>query len=85
MVKEVLLCQIINGLLAKDESLQLKNDQANVTWDTRQYKRGTCKTYYLYFDEVNADPVIFHWKYNLNDIDVSEEVIVDTLPLKKSS
>ena len=40
---------------------------------------------YLYFEEVNAEPVIFHWKYNLDDIDVSEEVIVDTLLLKKSS
>ena len=40
---------------------------------------------YLYFEEVNAEPVVFHWKYNLGDIDVSEEVIVDTLPLKKSS
>ena len=33
----------------------------------------------------NAEPVVFHWKYNLNDIDVSEEIITDTLPLKKSS
>lgn len=40
---------------------------------------------YRYFDEVNEEPVVFHWKYNLDDIDVSEEVIVDTLPLKKSS
>ena len=40
---------------------------------------------YKYFDEVNEEPVIFHWKYNLDDIDVSEEVIVDTLPIKKSS
>ena len=40
---------------------------------------------YLYFEEVNAEPVVFHWKYNLDDIDVSEEVIVDTLLLKKSS
>ena len=39
----------------------------------------------LYFDEVNAEPVVFHWKYNLDDIDVSEEIIVDTLPLEKSS
>ena len=28
---------------------------------------------------------MFHWKYNLDDIDVSEEIIVDTLPVKKSS
>lgn len=40
---------------------------------------------YLYFNEVNAEPVIFHWKYNLDDIDVSEEIIVDTLPIIKSS
>ena len=40
---------------------------------------------YLYFEEANAEPVVFHWKYNLDDVDVSEEVIVDTLPLKKSS
>ena len=37
---------------------------------------------YLYFEEVNADPVVFHWKYNLDDIDVSEKVSVETLPIK---
>lgn len=60
---------------------------------TRQMLRGIrvkskeelTKRIYLYFEEVNAEPVIFHWKYNLDDIDVSEEIIVDTLPLKKSS
>lgn len=60
---------------------------------TRQMLRGIrvkskeelTKRIYLYFEEVNAEPVIFHWKYNLDDIDVSEEAIVDTLPLKKSS
>ena len=39
---------------------------------------------HLYFDEVNAEPVVFHWKYKLDDIDVSEEIITDTLPLKQS-
>ena len=34
---------------------------------------------YLYFDEINADPVVFHWKYKMDDIDVSEEPKVDTL------
>ena len=38
-----------------------------------------------YFLEINEEPVVFHWKYNLDDIDVSEEIIVDTLPIKKSS
>lgn len=40
---------------------------------------------YHYFVEVNEEPVVFHWKYKLDDLDVSEEIIVDTLPLKKSS
>lgn len=40
---------------------------------------------YKYFDEVNADPVVYHWKYRLEEIDPSEEVVVDTLPVKKSS
>lgn len=40
---------------------------------------------YKYFAEINEDPIVFHWKYNLDDIDVSEEIIVDTLPVKKSS
>ena len=34
---------------------------------------------YLYFEEVNEEPVVHHWKYKLDDIDVSEELIVDTL------
>ena len=38
---------------------------------------------YRYFAEINEEPIVFHWKYNLDDIDVSEEIIVDTLPVKK--
>ena len=40
---------------------------------------------YLYFDEVNEEPIVFRWKYKLDDIDVSEEIITDTLPLRQSS
>jgi len=36
---------------------------------------------YKYFTEINEEPIVFHWKYNLDDIDVSEEIIVDTLPV----
>ena len=60
---------------------------------TRQMLRGIrvktkdelIERIYKYFDEVNEEPVVFHWKYNLDDVDVSEEVIVDTLRVKKSS
>lgn len=37
---------------------------------------------YKYFEEVNADPVVYHWKYKLDEMDSSEEVQVDILPLK---
>ena len=60
---------------------------------TRQMLRGIrvrskdelTQRIYQYFVEVNGEPVVFHWKYKLDDLDVSEEIIVDTLPLKKSS
>ena len=48
-------------------------------------KEELVRRIYLYFDEVNAEPVVFHWKYHLDDVDVSEETVVDTLPLKQSS
>ena len=48
-------------------------------------KEELTKRIYQYFAEVNEEPVVFHWKYKLDDLDVSEEVLVDTLPLKKSS
>lgn len=59
---------------------------------TRQMLRGihvkskeeVTNRIYKYFEEVNKEPVVFHWKYNLKDIDVSEEVIVDTLTEKSS-
>lgn len=40
---------------------------------------------YKYFDEVNEEPIIYHWKYRLDEIDPNEKVLVDTLPIKKSS
>ena len=34
---------------------------------------------YKYFEEINADPVIYHWSWNLDDIDPTEEIITDSL------
>ena len=34
---------------------------------------------YLYFDEINAEPVVFHWTWHLDDIDPSESVYTDSL------
>jgi len=48
-------------------------------------KNELAERIYLYFEEVNEEPVVYHWKYKLDDIDVSEKVQVDTLQLKQSS
>lgn len=34
---------------------------------------------YIYFDEINAEPVVFHWAWHLDDIDPSESVITESL------
>lgn len=34
---------------------------------------------YIYFDEINAEPVVFHWTWHLDDIDPSESVKTDSL------
>ena len=60
---------------------------------TRQFLKGIrvktkeelVERIYKYFDEVNADPVVYHWKYKLDEIDSDERIQVETLPLKKSS
>lgn len=39
---------------------------------------------YKYFEEINADPVVYRWKYKLEEIDPSEEIVVEKLPLKKT-
>lgn len=40
---------------------------------------------YQYFTEVNEEPVVYHWKYKLEEIEPDEKVQVETLPIKKSS
>ena len=34
---------------------------------------------YKYFDEINAEPVVYHWSWNLDDVDPDEVVKVQTL------
>ena len=60
---------------------------------TRQFLKGIrvktkeelVERIYKYFEEVNDEPVVYHWKYKLDEIDPDEEIQVETLPLKKSS
>ena len=34
---------------------------------------------YRYFDEINAEPVVYHWGWNLDDVDPNDDVKVQTL------
>ena len=34
---------------------------------------------YKYFEEINAEPVVYRWGWNLDDINPSENVNVQTL------
>ena len=36
---------------------------------------------YKYFEEINDTPVVYHWKYRLDEIDPNEEPQVETLSL----
>ena len=29
---------------------------------------------YKYFDEINADPIVYHWRWHLEDVDPNEDV-----------
>lgn len=69
---------MVEGFFSKMTKQMLRGIRVNS-------KKELADRIYLYFDEVNAEPVVFHWKYKLDDIDVSEEIITDTLPLKQSS
>ena len=41
---------------------------------------------YRYFEEVNAEPVVFHWKYNLDDIDfIGSITLMTSMSQRKSS
>ena len=36
---------------------------------------------YKYFDEINADPIVYHWRWHLEDVAPNEDVKVQTLTL----
>ena len=42
-------------------------------------KEELVKRIYTYFDEINSEPVVFHWTWHLKDIDPNEPVKTETL------
>ena len=55
---------MVEGFFSKMTKQMLRGIRVNS-------KEELAERIYLYFDEVNAEPVVFHWKYKLDDIDVS--------------
>lgn len=56
---------LIEGFFSKMTKQMLKGIRV-------KSKEELAERIYLYFDEVNADPVIYHWTYKLDDISVEE-------------
>ena len=42
-------------------------------------KEELIRRIYTYFDEINAEPIVFHWTWHLGDIDPTEPVKTETL------
>lgn len=57
---------------------------------TRQFLKGIrvktkdelVERIYQYFEEINGEPVVYHWKYKLDEINPTEQLLVETLPLE---
>ena len=57
---------------------------------TRQFLKGVrvktkdelVERIYQYFEEINAEPVVYHWKYKFDEIHSTEQLLVETLPLE---
>lgn len=69
---------LIEGFFSKLTRQSLKDIRVKT-------KEELIQRIYKYFEEINENPVVYHWKYKLEEIDPSEEVVVDTLSVKKSS
>ncbi len=63
---------MVEGFFSKMTKQMLRGIRVNS-------KQELADRIYLYFDEINADPVVFHWKYKMDDIDVSEVSEGETL------
>ncbi len=62
---------LVEGFFSKMTKQMLKNIRVKTKDElvTRIYK---------YFDEINETPVVYHWTWNLTDIDASETVVTET-------
>lgn len=59
---------LIEGFFSKITKQMLKGIRVNS-------KEELANRIYLYFDEVNRDPVVYHWTYRMDEISVEEATI----------
>ncbi len=62
---------LVEGFFSKMTKQMLKGIRVNS-------KQELCDRIYKYFEEVNEVPVVYHWTWNFDDIDPTDEVTVTT-------
>lgn len=62
---------LVEGFFSKMTKQMLKNIRVKT-------KEELITRIYKYFDEINETPVVYHWTWNLDDIDESETVVTET-------
>lgn len=63
---------LVEGFFSKMTKQMLRGIRADS-------KHELVERIYRYFDEINADPIVYHWGWNPNDVDPNEDVKVQTL------
>lgn len=63
---------LVEGFFSKMTKQMLRGIRANS-------KQELTERIYRYFDKINEDPVVYHWGWNLDDVDPNEAVKVQTL------
>ena len=70
--KHVSWLNLVEGFFSKMTKQVLKGIRV-------QTKDELVSRIYKYFEEINADPIVYKWSWHLDDIDPSEKVQVDAL------
>ena len=63
---------LVEGFFSKMTKQMLRGIRVNS-------KQELVDRIYKYFNEINEEPVVYHWGWNLDDIDPNEKIKVQTL------
>ncbi len=72
--KHAFWLNLVEGFFSKMTKQMFKGIRVNS-------KQELCDRIYKYFKEVNEVPVVYHWTWNLDDIDPNDGVTVTTFQL----